>query len=908
MPVLGRVRQVGLATAAAVLLTTLGVSAPAGASAPAAPALPAPGEQPHPEGREHLSRSYDARRAAATSNTEVVVRFRDGVSSGRRAEVARAAQSRSRKVAARLGVEVLSVRDARASAAVLEQRPEVLYAEPLLFATRFSDETSSERREIGINEARNSTPVPLSRGEGQVVAVIDDGVNARNSDLLDRVDDGGFFDSYGGYHSDGGDLAGPSADNWHGTAVSAVIAGNHATAGGVTGVVPAARVRSYRVFGLGEEGASSAAIASALDRVAEDTKSLPCTAGTGLCTVNMSLGIAMDSRLVRDAVARFSAAAPRVTLVAAAGNDFGLRPNYPAGYAGVLSVGASAAGPGGWQQADFSTKADVDVLAPGKDIRTWEPNASAANGAAPGPVDGTSFAAPQVAGIAAALAGHGVAGATVRAAIKASAEPANRNNLSEQRHPSAGDGSGRADALTALKLATGTTPYSAVFVDGGQVLGSVTDRRAYEAVRVSPGAAPAPPSLSVSDGSVVPGPTRFPAEPGVAVATGTYVPPSFDVGRIHRVALHVHGAGETGDESPLALVPASAGDVGLAAGDGTQFALSAAGSDGSGYRFDLLTASAYLVRGQRYTLTVTHPRTDSTPLLWFPPPTEGGTASVMQEEAQLLINVPGCEFMEGAGTHRCTVTAPRSGRFAFSLFNDGAIIDFAGAPAGARTSSFSVFRGTTLTAPPLTSATLTRPAVSARWSGTPGLRYDVDRIARNAGAPLNGTWQRWLTRTTDTSALIPAAYGDSTLVRVRAVYPDGSQGAWSKATRSVSPYDERTRGMAYSRGWTSRDVGGHWGRGVKQAKSAGSTFTFRTSGYRYTIVGDRCSACGQAKVYVDGRYRGTFDSYSRTGKARQQLWTGTASGGSAKVHTVKVVVQGTSRRPWVKLDGFAAYR
>ena len=907
-----------MVTAAVALLATLGAPADAADAADPAPAQPtAPTASPDTTAPKRASAG---RRAAAVSPTQVVVRYRPGVDATRRSRAAKAVRSSSSKRIAKLGVDLLVVPDAEASAQQLEQRPEVLYAEPLAFATRFS--SAAERAELGVTATRTARPAPEPdlpdpvKGAGQTIAVIDDGVWSDNPDLEGRVDDGGYYSANGPAVGSGllrGKAPNRTEDqfelNPHGTAVSAVLAGD-ADGQDIEGVVPDARIMSFRVFGFGDEGAPSTAIAAALTEVGVQAQG---KLRGSLNTVNISLGLPYDSQVVRDAVAELRRYAPQVTIVAAGGNDGDLtwRPNYPAGYPGVLSVGAScvreisgrcqeAAGTGGtWRQTPFSNKGDVDVLAPGFAVNTWypdyadpdDPRTLKPGTTKPQAVDGTSFAAPQVAGVVAVLAAHGVTGRPALTAVKASAADANSSG-----QPAVGDGSGRARMDAALELALGSQSYSAVFVHGGQVLGAASDRRSYEAVRVARGVPAQSPPVSVTEGSLSETPKVIAEEPGVAVTTGTYTPPSFDVSTDHGVTMTTGLPDERGDSTPLTLLPATAGDIGARVVDGRRYTL--CGDPDS--RYDRLTVNAWLVRGERYTVKVDYPDPDglSAAVEWYPPMVEGGTASVQQDEGYYLDQRPGCENAYGYGPHTCTMVAPKSGRYAFSLYNDGL----------GQTTAFTLLRMPPVTAPELTSAVRTTPGAPVRWGNGPGLRYDVDRIVRDARNPANGVWTRLWSNTPATSGTVPAAYGQSTLVRVRAWHPDGSVGAWSPSTRAVSPYDERVRGTSYSSGWSSRNVGGRWGAGVRQTKARGASVSFRTSGYRFAVIGDRCSTCGKVKVYVDGRYRATVDSRSSTGKARQLLWAGGAAGGSAQAHTIKLVAQGTYGRPWVKLDGIAAYR
>jgi len=165
--------------------------------------------------------------------------------------------------------------------------------------------------------------------------------------------------------------------------------------------------------------------------------------------LNLSLSGQFSSRIERDALAVIRTSRPDLVVVAAAGNDGRELPNSPAGLDGVLSVGASGqGGDGQWRVASFSNRGDVDVLAPGVAVTSWWDGQLEA-------LDGTSFAAPEVAAVAAGLVAVGVTGDRARAAIVASAEAPVTSDV-----VATASGSGRADALAAVTLATGSVPTS----------------------------------------------------------------------------------------------------------------------------------------------------------------------------------------------------------------------------------------------------------------------------------------------------------------------------------------------------------------------------------------------------------------------------------------------------------------
>jgi Subtilase family len=183
----------------------------------------------------------------------------------------------------------------------------------------------------------------------------------------------------------------------------------------------------------------------------------------------------------------------------------------------VLSVGASEqGGDGQWRVASFSNRGEVDVLAPGVAVTSWWDGQLEA-------LDGTSFAAPEVAAIAAGLVAVGVTGDRARAAIVASAEAPVTSDV-----VATASGSGRADALAAVTLATGSVPYVALATTGGSHVANVVGRRTVEQLRFEPepaepeGAVPLTATRGTVGAPVVSATTSVAA--GAAGATGLAAP------------------------------------------------------------------------------------------------------------------------------------------------------------------------------------------------------------------------------------------------------------------------------------------------------------------------------------------------------------------------------------------------
>ncbi|MEV8513422.1 type VII secretion-associated serine protease mycosin [Dactylosporangium sp. NPDC051484] len=230
----------------------------------------------------------------------------------------------------------------------------------------------------------------VSIGKGVVVAVIDSGVDARHPDLVGQV-------------LPGIDLVNPEANDagrvdpvGHGTTVAALIAGSSKDSSGVEGIAPGAKILPIRVLDKENKYDDPDVVAQAV-RWGVDH---------GATVINLSLGGAMRSEAI--AAALRYAAAHDVVVVACTGN-IATDPSihqvwYPAREPGVVAVaglgtartgGANPAGNGGETLWSGSLTGPETVLtAPAVNL----------TGARPGggywQVQGTSFAAPLVAGVA----------------------------------------------------------------------------------------------------------------------------------------------------------------------------------------------------------------------------------------------------------------------------------------------------------------------------------------------------------------------------------------------------------------------------------------------------------------------------------------------------------------------------
>lgn len=213
-------------------------------------------------------------------------------------------------------------------------------------------------------------------GDGATVAVLDTGAATG----LPIFDSDTFVDKYNAVDgsSDVTDYIG------HGTAVSATIASSLSNSYSVRGIMPETKIMPVKVFT--DESAYDDDIIDGIYHAVN----------YGADVINMSLGGTYYSTSIKNACSY--AAKKRLIVVAAAGNEAldGNPIEYPAAYSCVISVGAVNEN---GKHASFSNyNKYVAVAAPGEDIYLpWRES----DGWYLEYIDGTSFASPMVAAMAA---------------------------------------------------------------------------------------------------------------------------------------------------------------------------------------------------------------------------------------------------------------------------------------------------------------------------------------------------------------------------------------------------------------------------------------------------------------------------------------------------------------------------
>ncbi|MEM1026383.1 MAG: S8 family serine peptidase [Myxococcota bacterium] len=304
--------------------------------------------------------------------------------------------------------------------AALQDRQDIEYAEPNYVFELIEPVTGDERTETFrpekpspvVNDPRygEQWSFPLievpaawetANGQGVVVAVIDTGVAFEDHKGFRKVEDLGGTAFVTGYDFVK-DTHHPNDDHGHGTHVAGTIAQTTNNGVGVAGVAPEAVIMPLKV--LSKRGAGTAGdIADAIRFAADE----------GAQVINMSLGGGPRSFVMESAIKH--AVKKGVLVVCAAGNGAREKVEYPAAYKGSLAV--SSIGPDRKLAFYSSYGAQVSVTAPGGNKQLGEAAGILQNTILPVSVDrtdaylayqGTSMAAPHVAGLAALVISAGV--------------------------------------------------------------------------------------------------------------------------------------------------------------------------------------------------------------------------------------------------------------------------------------------------------------------------------------------------------------------------------------------------------------------------------------------------------------------------------------------------------------------
>ena len=216
-----------------------------------------------------------------------------------------------------------------------------------------------------------------------VVAILDSGVDWMHPDLGNGTDGYKNIDETLGWNFELNNNN-VITTNHHGTMVAGIIGAKTNNARGIAGITGGYNSRGVTIIPtcIGANGVIGAIIADAIIYAVDNKAKV----------INMSFGVPRTHAI--DA-AIYYAVQNNVVLVSASGNDGSSVVSYPASHNDVIAVGAVNSKKKRWLYSTYGN--NLDVVAPGVGIlSTTLKNDYISQ-------DGTSFAAPQVAGIAALI-------------------------------------------------------------------------------------------------------------------------------------------------------------------------------------------------------------------------------------------------------------------------------------------------------------------------------------------------------------------------------------------------------------------------------------------------------------------------------------------------------------------------
>ena len=322
---------------------------------------------------------------AAEGTTRVIVKFKAGhvTASGMKSAVIAAKGNIKHEI---FGTNAMAIEVPLSALAGLKKNPNVEYVEEDHIRYPFalsSPSTGSpyllgQSVPYGIKQTQADL-VPDTYAANRKVCIIDSGIDRGHEDLnANSVNMTGQYDSgTGNWYTD---------ENSHGTHVAGTIAAVNNSGMGVVGVNSNKRLKLHIVKVFSASGwAYSSTLASAANQCA----------AAGANVISMSLGgpsfNSTESSTFADLASR------GILSIAAAGNAGTTAISYPAGYTGVMMVGAIDEFK---QWATFSQyNSKVEITGPGVGVMSTVP--LAVKGVKYANFNGTSMSTPHVAGVAA---------------------------------------------------------------------------------------------------------------------------------------------------------------------------------------------------------------------------------------------------------------------------------------------------------------------------------------------------------------------------------------------------------------------------------------------------------------------------------------------------------------------------
>jgi thermitase len=349
-------------------------------------------------------------------SSHVLIKYKAGRAAACRTSILSKYGVKSKKQENQIGVETLPVpagETVDSFLEILKSDPNVEFAEPngiyrafvdpndTLYSSQYYLQEGTTPGSINVEDAWDITTGSTTI----VVAVVDTGVTLTHTDLAANLWTNPSTTSISGLHgatmeinwdedlscSETDISLGPEqCDNpnptddatgvFHGTHVAGIIAAVTNNNSGIAGIAQNCRIMAVKALNSDGNGSFESIANGILYAV-----------NNGAHVINLSLGGSSGSSTIQAAIDY--AIANGIVVVAASGNDAG-SVNFPAAYEPVIAVGATDEND---EIADFSSRGpELDLVAPGVNILSTNQSGTSTE-------DGTSFATPMVAAVAALI-------------------------------------------------------------------------------------------------------------------------------------------------------------------------------------------------------------------------------------------------------------------------------------------------------------------------------------------------------------------------------------------------------------------------------------------------------------------------------------------------------------------------
>jgi hypothetical protein len=138
--------------------------------------------------------------------------------------------------------------------------------------------------------------------------------------------------------------------------------------------------------------------------------------------------------------------------------------------------------------------------------------------------------------------------------------------------------------------------------------------------------------------------------------------------------------------------------------------------------------------------------------------------------------------------------------------------------------------------------------------------------------------------------------------QVRAVDRAGNAGPW-RSTGAFEVAGASERSASYTGRWQWQTGGSYLGGADRASKAAGATASYTFTANQVAWIAAKGPTRGSARISIDGVEVAAVSLWSATLQIRRVVYT--RSWTSVGRHKITIRVAGTTRHPWVDIDGFA---